>query len=65
MLEFSRPEEGPEHTLWPSAGTVLLWHAAVNHFVHPKFPDTESISTSFNIVLEWANHYLAYMLGLG
>lgn len=59
MLGFSGPEEGPEYTVRPTAGTLLLWHAAINHFVHPNLSSTERVSVSFNVVLEWANHYLA------
>ena len=48
-----------EFTIRPEPGTLLLWHAAVNHFVHPNLTSIERVSVSFNIVLEWANHYLA------
>lgn len=48
-----------EFAIRPEAGTLLMWHAAVNHFVHPNLSATERVSVSFNVVLEWANHYLA------
>jgi len=47
----------PEYTLAPSPGTLLLWHSSLNHFVHPNVSEQPRISVSFNIVLEWANHY--------
>ena len=53
-------DEGPgdhEYTVTPSPGTLLLWHSSLNHFVHPNQSVESRISISFNIVLEWANHY--------
>ena len=47
----------PEYRLRPDPGTLLLWHASVLHLVHPNTSDQPRISISFNIVLEWANHY--------
>jgi uncharacterized protein (TIGR02466 family) len=49
--------DGHEYTLRPSPGTLLLWHASLNHLVHPNLSEQVRISISFNIVLEWANHY--------
>ena len=46
-----------EYTLRPGPGTLLLWHSSLNHLVHPNLSDETRISISFNIVLEWANHY--------
>ena len=46
-----------EYTLRPGPGTLLLWHASLNHLVHPHQSEQARISISFNIVLEWANHY--------
>ena len=46
-----------EYTLRPGPGTLLLWHASLNHLVHPHQSEEARISISFNIVLEWANHY--------
>lgn len=46
-----------EYTLQPDPGTLLLWHSSLNHLVHPNGSDQTRISVSFNIVLEWANHY--------
>ena len=47
----------PEYTLRPDPGTLLLWHSSLNHLVHPNGSEQTRISISFNIVLEWANHY--------
>ena len=46
-----------EYTLRPGPGTLLLWHSSLNHLVHPNLSEQTRISISFNIVLEWANHY--------
>lgn len=46
-----------EYTLRPAPGTLLLWHSSLNHLVHANVSDETRISVSFNIVLEWANHY--------
>lgn len=46
-----------EYTLRPGPGTLLLWHSSLNHLVHPNQSDEPRISISFNVVLEWANHY--------
>ena len=46
-----------EYTLKPAPGTLLLWHAAVQHLVHPNMSQEPRITVSFNVVLEWANHY--------
>lgn len=48
---------GHEYTLTPGPGTLLLWHSSLNHLVHPNLSEETRISISFNIVLEWANHY--------
>jgi uncharacterized protein (TIGR02466 family) len=46
-----------EYTLHPDPGTLLLWHSSLNHLVHPNVSEETRISISFNLVLEWANHY--------
>lgn len=46
-----------EYTLKPLPGTLLLWHAGVQHLVHPNRSQQSRITVSFNVVLEWANHY--------
>lgn len=46
-----------EYTVKPQAGTLLMWHAAVQHLVRPNLSVDPRISISFNVVLEWANHY--------
>ncbi len=46
-----------EYTVKPPPGTLLLWHAAVQHLVHPNLSEESRITISFNVVLEWANHY--------
>jgi uncharacterized protein (TIGR02466 family) len=46
-----------EYTLHPDPGTLLLWHSSLNHLVHPNVSEETRISISFNVVLEWANHY--------
>jgi len=48
---------GHEYTVTPGPGTLLLWHSSLNHLVHPNQSVETRISISFNIVLEWANHY--------
>ena len=52
-------EDGDRHqyTLQPEPGTLLLWHSSLIHLVHPNHSEETRISVSFNIVLEWANHY--------
>ena len=47
----------PEYTIKPSPGTLLLWHSSLNHLVHPNVSEEARITISFNVVLEWANHY--------
>lgn len=59
MIAGNPAASSAEFAIRPEAGTLLMWHAAVNHFVHPNFSATERVSVSFNVVLEWANHYLA------
>ena len=46
-----------EYTVKPQPGTLLMWHAAVQHLVHPNLSEDSRITISFNVVLEWANHY--------
>ena len=48
-----------EYTLHPDPGTLLIWHSSLNHLVHPNVSEETRISISFNIVLEWANHYVS------
>ena len=48
-----------QFTILPEAGTLLLWHASLNHLVHPNLAAEPRISISFNVVLEWANHYVS------
>ena len=58
MLAASGEDSGgDEYTLRPTPGTLLLWHSSLIHLVHPNVSDETRISISFNIVLEWANHY--------
>ncbi len=52
------PRGAPDYTVRPEPGTLLMWHSSVNHFVHPNLSHEPRITISFNIVLEWANHYL-------
>ena len=54
---LSSAGDGPEFRLVPDPGTLLLWHSSVLHLVHPNLADEPRITISFNIVLEWANHY--------
>jgi uncharacterized protein (TIGR02466 family) len=57
-ISFYDPRgSGREFTLAPSPGTLLMWHSSLNHLVHPNMSEEARISISFNIVLEWANHY--------
>ena len=49
--------DDPEYRLRPDPGTLLIWHSSVNHLVHPNTSEDPRITISFNIVLEWANHY--------
>ena len=57
LLPAGEAAGGPEYTVKPSPGTLLLWHSSLNHLVHPNQSEEMRISISFNIVLEWANHY--------
>jgi len=52
------PYVDPEYTVLPEPGLMLLWPAFVSHFVHPNLSKETRISISFNIVLQWADHYL-------
>ncbi len=54
---LSSAGDGPEFRLVPDPGTLLLWHSSVLHLVHANLADEPRITISFNIVLEWANHY--------
>jgi uncharacterized protein (TIGR02466 family) len=47
-----------EYTLRPAAGTILLWPAFLNHFVHPNLSKEPRVSISFNVVLKWSENYL-------
>ena len=49
--------EATAFTVLPEAGTVWLWHASLNHLVHPNVAETPRISISFNVILEWSNRY--------
>jgi uncharacterized protein (TIGR02466 family) len=57
LLPAGEAAGGHEYTVKPSPGTLLLWHSSLNHLVHPNESEEMRISISFNIVLEWANHY--------
>ena len=60
LVTLGDPRATPaELTLLPEPGTVLLWHASLIHLVHPNGADEPRISISFNVVLEWANHYVS------
>ncbi len=48
----------PEHTIDPKPGTLLMWPAFINHFVHPNLCKTPRVSVSFNVVLKWSDDYL-------
>jgi uncharacterized protein (TIGR02466 family) len=52
------PYVEPEHTITPAPGTILLWPAFVNHFVHPNLSKQPRISVSFNVMLKWSEDYL-------
>lgn len=57
-ISFYDPRNtGREYTLSPGPGTLLMWHSSLNHLVHPNSSEEARISISFNIVLEWDNHY--------
>ncbi len=47
-----------ECTLRPAAGTVVVWPAFLNHFVHPNLSKESRVSISFNVVLKWSEDYL-------
>ena len=57
LLPAGEGAGGHEYTVKPSPGTLLLWHSSLNHLVHPNVAEEARISISFNLVLEWANHY--------
>ncbi len=52
------PYVDPEHTVQPKPGLLMMWPAALMHFVHPNLSDETRISLSFNIVLKWSDEYL-------
>ena len=52
------PYVDPEFTVRPEPGLLLMWPAAINHFVHPNLSKQARVSISFNIVLKWSDHYL-------
>ncbi len=48
----------PIYTVRPVPGALLLWPSSVYHFVHPNLSTTKRYSISFNIHLQWQEHYL-------
>lgn len=46
-----------EYILTPTPGTLLLWHAGIQHLVHPHWTQDPRITVSFNVVLEWDNQF--------
>jgi len=52
------PYVDPELTVLPKPGLLMMWPAALMHFVHPNMSDETRISLSFNIVLKWSDEYL-------
>lgn len=52
------PYVDPELTVLPKPGLLMMWPAALMHFVHPNLSDETRISLSFNIVLKWSDEYL-------
>ena len=54
----SDPYVDPEFTIKPRPGLMMLWPSSLLHFVHPNLSDEVRISISFNIMLNWADHYL-------
>ncbi len=52
------PYVDPEFTILPEPGLLMMWPAALMHFVHPNLSDETRISLSFNIVLKWSDDYL-------
>lgn len=52
------PYVDPEFTVLPEPGLLMMWPAALMHFVHPNLSDETRISLSFNIVLKWSDDYL-------
>lgn len=52
------PYVDPELTVMPKPGLLMMWPAALMHFVHPNLSDETRISLSFNIVLKWSDEYL-------
>ncbi len=52
------PYVDPELTIMPKPGLLMMWPAALMHFVHPNLSDETRISLSFNIVLKWSDEYL-------
>jgi uncharacterized protein (TIGR02466 family) len=51
-------EIDPEFRLTPAPGTILLWPSFMQHAVHPNLSDEMRISLSFNVILNWQDHYL-------
>ncbi len=48
----------PVYTLRPVPGALLLWPSSVYHFVHPNLSTRKRYSISFNVHLQWQDHYL-------
>ena len=52
------PYVDPEFTVLPEPGLIMLWPAWLNHFIHPNLSKDTRVTISFNIVLNWQDHYL-------
>ena len=56
---FSRGSgAGRVYTIKPVPGALLMWPSSVYHFVHPNLSTNKRYSISFNIHLQWRDHYL-------
>lgn len=47
----------PVFTVKPVAGALLIWPSPVYHFVHPNLSTRKRYSISFNVHLQWQDHY--------
>ena len=59
MLPSSNDDsQSSEQVFRPAPGSLLLWHSALQHLVHPNLTHETRITVSFNVVLDWHNHYV-------
>jgi uncharacterized protein (TIGR02466 family) len=52
----TEPDARAAHVVRPTAGTLLLWPAPVQHYVHPNLSTDLRISISFNLAMDPASY---------